>query len=160
MGGYVFTGVCLFNFRGGYSIPGLDGGGPHPRSGWGVPHPRSGWGGTPFQVWSGVYPILPGVPPHPRLDGVPPIQYWMGYPPSNIGWGTPSPIQDWMGYPPTPHPDLGQGVAQVPPPPISKTSTCYAAGGVPLAFTQEDFLVLLLIILCVCENLDGIHTHF
>ena len=27
--------------------------------------------------------------------------------------------------------------------PISKASTCYAAGGVPLAFTQEDFLVIL-----------------
>ena len=31
------------------------------------------------------------------------------------------------------------------PPPIRQSSiasTCYAAGGVPLAFTQEDFLVL------------------
>ena len=37
----------------------------------------------------------------------------------------------------------------VPPPPapirrqISIVNTCYAAGGMPLAFTQEDFLVLL-----------------
>ena len=32
---------------------------------------------------------------------------------------------------------IGWGI----PPPISKASTCYAAGSVPLAFTQEDFLV-------------------
>ena len=44
-------------------------------------------------------------------------------PPSKTGWGTPSP-----------NPRL-DGVL------ISKASTCYAAGGVPLAFTQEDFLV-------------------
>ena len=29
----------------------------------------------------------------------------------------------------------------VPPRWISKASSCYAAGGMPLAFTQEDFLV-------------------
>ena len=32
-----------------------------------------------------------------------------------------------------------------PPSPVSKASTCYVAGCVPLAFTQEDFFVL-------CEN--------
>ena len=66
---------------GGYSVPGLDGV---------VPHPRSGWEGYPILVMRG-YPIqdhdggLPwGTPssktewgtPHPGLDGVPP-------PPSN-----------------------------------------------------------------------------
>ena len=39
-GGYVFTGVCLFNFRGGYPISGL------------------GKGGTPSQVWVGGVPHL------------------------------------------------------------------------------------------------------
>ena len=70
-GGYVFTGVCLFNFQGGggrvphtldrgeYPIPGLDrgqyppqlrgadeGGGSHSRSRQGLPHPADG-GGVP-----------------------------------------------------------------------------------------------------------------
>ena len=115
-GGYVFTGVCLFNFRGG---------------GGGGPHPRSGQGGTTFRVWTGGGGI-----PHPRsrrgrggtpqsqLDGVPPGQDWVGYPPSRPGMGYPPPHHDWMRYP-------------LPPPPPS-----YAAGGVPLAFTQEDFLVM------------------
>ena len=50
-GGYIFTGVCLFNFWGGrgYPIPGLG------RRG--VPHLRSWWGGTPSQVWPGGYPL-------------------------------------------------------------------------------------------------------
>ena len=43
----------------------------------------------------------------------------------------PPPHRDWMGYPP--------------PPPIGRqssiASTCYAEGSMPLAFTQEDFLV-------------------
>ena len=101
-GGYVFTGVCLFNLKevpypadGGYPIPGLDGGG-------GVPHPRSGWG-YPIPGLDRGYPILgldggtPGYPlartrwdtPWPGLDGVlppPPGHDWMRYPP------------DWMGY--------------------------------------------------------------
>ena len=90
-GGYVFTGVCLFNFRGGYPIP------IHP-----YPYPSlSGRGG--------------GVP-DPALDG--------GGTPTLDGGGTPSP-----------HP-------RVPPPGIASTCYGYAAGGVPLTFTQEDFLVL------------------
>ena len=40
-------------------------------------------------------------------------------PPTMTGWGTPH--HDWMAYPP---------------PPTSIASTCYAAGGMPLAFTQ------------------------
>ena len=54
----------------------------------------------------------------------------MGYPPMDLGWGTP---RTWDRVPP---PDLGPGT---PPPGIA--STCYAAGGMPLAFTPEDFLV-------------------
>ena len=150
-GGYVFTGVCPFTFvggypipsldggiphprsgQGGYPIPGLDGGVPHLRSGWGVPHPRSGWGATPSKIWMGVPPSL-------DLMGYSPIQDWMWYPPGQDLMGYPL-VQEWMGYPP--HPRLENGV----PPPlpirtqVSKASTCYAAGGVPLALTQEDFL--------------------
>ena len=84
----------------------------------------------------------------------------MGYP-HDLGWGT-LPDLGW-GIPPrpgmgTPPPDLGQGtpnLGQVSPsgpgtgyPPnlvwirqSSTASTCYTAGSVPLAFTQEDFLV-------------------
>ena len=57
----------------------------------------------------------------PVTDGVPPGQYG-GYPP----------IQDWMEYPPPPTQD-------------SEACTYYAAGGMPLAFTQEDCRVLKLI---------------
>ena len=114
----------------GYPIPGLDGERvPHSADG-GYPHPKSGQGGypgvPPIQDWMG-YPCL-------RLDGYPsPIQDWMGYPQtgwdtalSKTGWGTPSPSKTGWGTPP----------------PISKASSCYSAGGVPLAFTQEDFLVI------------------
>ena len=142
---------------------------PHLRSGWGgtPSQVQTGGtpsqvqtGGTPSQVWMGRYTILltggtpskirtgrvphgtpsrmgyplsrpdwmeyplsipggyPGVPHHPRLDGVPP---W-----SKIGWHTPL-SRPWTGW----------GVPQG----IGKVSTCYAGGGVPLAFMQEDFLV-------------------
>ena len=86
----------------------------------------------------------------PRLDRVPPLSKtgWLT-PLSETGWltlpprldGVPPPIKDWMGYP------LCQGLDGVPTVqawmgyPISKASTCYVAGGVPLAFTHEDFLV-------------------
>ena len=143
----VFTSVCLSDhtcrgagtpfhgpdrwapipgLAGGYSIPGLDGRVPHPRSGWGYPGvplsrsgPRSGQGCTlartgwctPIQDWIG-YPLsrtgwgtpaeLDGVPPWPGLDVVtPPGQNWMGYPtPTRAKWGTPL-IQNWTGYPPS-----------------------------------------------------------
>ena len=85
----------------------------------GVPHPRSRHGGLPLPrsgEWG--YPIqLMGVGerelPHPRSR--------------QGGRGSP-PIQDWMGYPP---PSRRRS---------SVASTCYAAGGVPHAVTQ-DFLV-------------------
>ena len=63
-----------------------------------------------------------------------PSQVWVGGgTPSQVWGGTPS----WGGTP-------CLGGTPSPPPPIAKSSivsTCYAAGGVPLAFTQEDFLV-------------------
>ena len=71
-----------------------------------------------------------------------------------MGWGTPQP---GMGYPPgpgmgyPPRPGIGSPFPQtwdgVPPPrQVSIANTCYAAGGMPLAFTQEDFLVTHMLI--------------
>ena len=96
----------------------MGGGLPHPRSGWGVPHPRSGLG-VPHP-WSG-------------WGGVAPTQVWTGGTlewMARTGWGTLH--HDWMGLPPIRQSSIG--------------STCYAAGSMPLAFTQEDFLV--------CENIS------
>ena len=93
--------------------------------GGGVPHLADRGGGG-----RGGYPIQLTEYPHPRLDEVLPIQDWTGYPL----------VQDWMGYTPS---KTGWGIPPPPPPIrrlISKVCTCYAAGGVPLAFTQ-DFLV-------------------
>ena len=115
----MFSQVCVCSTFGGgvgYPISGLDGGG-YPISGLdggGVPHPRSGWwGGTPSQVW-----MVEGGHPIPGLDGggypVPPRSGW---------WEYPIPGLD------------GTGVS------TSIASTCYIAGGMPLAFMQEDFLV-------------------
>ena len=59
---------------------------------------------------------------------------------TGTGWGIPHWDWGWMKYP-TP-----SGLDEVPPPPkvrsqSSTASTCYTAGGMPLAFTQDDFLV-------------------
>ena len=61
----------------------------------------------------------------------------MGYPP-DLGWGTPQP---WMGYPRGPGMGYPPNLGWDTPPPPGIGSTCYVAGGMPLAFTQEDFLV-------------------
>ena len=128
--GVVFTGVFLFTFWRGVL---------HPKSRWGVPHPADG--GIPSQVQVGVlHPADRGVP-HPRSRGEPcPVDG--GYPTQLMGvshprWGYPiqltggTPSQVQVGEP---HPSLGvQG---------SISSTCYVAGSMPLAFTQ-DFLVPL-----------------
>ena len=99
----------------------MDGGGyPDPAlDEGGYPDPALDEGGYPDPALDG------GGYTNPALDrGVP--QPWMGeYP--NLGWrGTPSP----GGYP------------RYPPPGIASTCYGYAVGGVPLAFTQEDFLVI------------------
>ena len=124
--------------QGGYPIPGLDRGVPHPRFRWG--YPILLMGGTPIQDqdWMGY--------PHPRLDRVPPVQDWMGYPrprldwvpPSKTGWGIP--IQDWTGYPP-PHPGL-YGV-----PPIQgwmlrggRCASCVHAGGLSCLDLKSSIL--------------------
>ena len=78
------------------------------------PHLREGGGVLHSQVRTGGIPLQArmGGYPPPGLDGVPPL--------SRTGWGTPSPIGRQS----------------------SIASTCYTAGGMPLAFTQEDFLVM------------------
>ena len=84
-----------------------------PDMGWGNP-PDLGWGNPPLDLGWGTLPLRPGM-------GYPPQEPGMGYPP--MGWGTlPGPE---MGYPDR----------------SCIASTCYAAGSMPLAFTQEDFLV-------------------
>ena len=70
---------------------------------------------------------LPRVPPLPAGGHLP------RYPPPSRG--APAQGTPWQGGPPA-----------VPPPPPSRSSiacTCYAAVGMPLAFTQEDFLVFM-----------------
>ena len=75
-GRYCFQFVSShLDWGGGYPIPGLD---------WGVPHPRSGLGGTPSQVQVRV-----GVP-YLADRGVPPSKIRMGVPwdtPIKTGWG-------------------------------------------------------------------------
>ena len=99
-----------------------------------VPHPRSGWwgGGGTLLARSGL-----GVP-HPRSGGgVPGVLlarsgWWGGgKPPARSGW-----LGGYLGYPPTTMTGWGTST------PTSLASTSYAAGGMPLAFTQEDFLVI------------------
>ena len=132
---------------------------------WGVPHL-----GYPHQTWPGGYPDV-GYPtlgtPSDLTRGYPrwgtPSDLARGYP----RWGTPSPIRPGWGYPSgggypssgTPLSDLARGVPHPrchppPSPPRSnlggggphlvhdnRWSTWYATVGMPLAFTQEDFLV-------------------
>ena len=115
-------------------------------------HDGGGGGGYPGQVWDGGGGVLPqldldGGVPRPVLDGgggVYPSQVMVGGVPrpgldgGGGGFpGYPRPSLDgggYLGYPPT---MSGWGY----PPPPTIASTCYAAGGMPLAFTQEDFLV-------------------
>ena len=103
----------------------------------GYPISGLGRGGTPSQVWvggvphlsPGEYPISgPGGRGYPMSGGVPHV--WRGTP-------CPGGYNIYGGYP-----HVWGGTPS--PPPIAQSSiasTCYAAGGVPLAFTQEDFLV-------------------
>ena len=77
-----------------------------------------------------------GVIPHPRSGhGVSLSQIWaMGYPHPR-SWDTP--IPGW-GY----YPDQVPGQEGGTPNWNSIGCTCYTAGGMPLAFTQEDFLFI------------------
>ena len=94
-----------------------------------IPNPRSGLGVLLSQVQMG-YPIL-------LMGGTPIQDQDRGYPGVSPGWGLDRvPHQDWMGVPLS---RTGWGN----PSQISIASTCYAAGGMPLAFKQEDFLVVI-----------------
>ena len=99
------------------------------------------WGGVPL-TWSGP---IGGYPSQVRW-GVPKVGYplaGMGYPPSRPGWVPPLDRQGITsrGTPQaagTPPPPTAGGI---PPLQDNRWSTWYAAVGMPLAFTQEDFLV-------------------
>ena len=59
-------------------------------------------------------------------------------------WGTPQPGQDWGTSPAKSAwgtPLARTGVPTPLPRQNSRASTCYTASGMPLAFTQEDFLI-------------------
>ena len=68
--------------------------------------------------------------------GYPPVRTGYGYSPVKTGWGYPLPLGlDWGNPPPpsgldggSPHQEIGR-------------QSSYAAGGMPLAFKHEDFLV-------------------
>ena len=101
-------------------------------------------GGYPHPTWQEEYPIWLTGGRYPHLDDrvVPPYGWWgvpCGTLPYRTGWGTPS--WDYMEL----HPLGLDGGTPAPPPPhrrqSSRASTCYAAGGLPPAFTQENFLV-------------------
>ena len=95
-------------------------------------------------------PSLDGGGPNPALDGG-------GVPDPALDWGGPNPALEG-GYP-----NLGWGGAPSPggahlrvpryPPGIASTCYGYMAGGVPLAFTQEDFLVNYNYDICLCNRL-------
>ena len=115
--------------------------------------------GIPIQTWEGVaFPSRPGmgVPPVQTWKGGTPSRLWQGVPPSRPGKGIPLPHPDLEGGTPLsrsgkgyspPSPDLGRGSRSGPRMGVnpiwnSIVCTCYAAGGMSLAFTQEDFLVV------------------
>ena len=100
---------------------------------------EGGWGGYPPPL-SRLDPRIGGagrVPPHPGQ-----IPGWVGGQVPPCPTPHPGQIPGWGGrvghtpllIPPPHHPGIWHSIA----------STCYAAGGMPLAFTQEDFLVLII----------------
>ena len=139
LGGYPSQVLTMVGYPGS-PLLGLDGGLPIPGGTQGTPQPGLDSEGTPYQggTQSGLNctphtsrpgwgtPLLPtlrwGTPP--LSDGVP------------LTWDGVTLIKTWPGYPL----DLGWGT---PPRQSSIASTCYTAGSMPLAFTQEDFLVCI-----------------
>ena len=116
-----------------------------------LPPASEGWGKVLFSVCLSVHTSTgggglpqPGLDgggvPRPGLDGG-----GQGIPQSGLDGGGGYPSQVWMvGGVPQPGLDGGR-VPGVPPIRQSSiASTCYPAGGPPLAFTQEDFLLLSL----------------
>ena len=116
------------------------------------PH-LGGGGGYPGQVqmgdtsipgWGYPHPALDREVPQPGSDGGTPARSIMGGTLARSGLrvpqGTPRPGMGdptWQGYPP------GIGTPNMGTPSVqdNRWSTWYAAVGMPLAFTQEDFLV-------------------
>ena len=99
--------------------------------------PHFGGGGTPSQWGRGLPPSFPtqgGTPSQVRPE--------VGVPPSKVKRGVPS-GQDREGYP---HPSSGRKGT---PNRNSTACTCYAVGGLTLAFTQEDFFVYLCRLTCI-----------
>ena len=143
-GGYVFTGVCLFNFRGGGGYP--------IQLTWGIPHPADG--GTPFLPDMWVQHPWPGWgKPHPRFRwGLPHRRSRQGVLCPRSRWGVPIPGPDGRYTRVSPPGQVPGQYGGCPPPGLdgstppvrrqsSIVSTCYATGAMSLAFTQEDFLV-------------------
>ena len=130
------------------------GGVPGPDPGRGVPGP--GPGGSQSQIWGGPRSRSRWGGPGLRSRGVPGPGPGGGVPGPGLGG---SQFQIWgEGYPVSVKGkifDTRFGLIHVqtgkkffcqgtPPPGIARTCYGYAAGGMPLAFTQEDFLVHLL----------------
>ena len=120
-GGYVFTGVCLFNFF-------------------------FGGGGVPtFQLMGGVstFQLMgEGVTAFQLMGDIPTFQPIGGGGPTLGRVSTPS-----HGRYPLPPAMVGT------PPPPPTASTGYAVGGMPLAFTQEEFLGFFFKLLCSVVHL-------
>ena len=119
---FILGNVCLFTIgEGGYPVPGL--GGEYPMPGLGGGYPITGLGG-------GVPCPRSGEVHHPRSG-------------SGVPWGAPLARSEWWGVPPPTTIMTGWGTPTMTrwdtPPQLA--GTCYAAGGMPLAFTREDFLV-------------------
>ena len=131
----VFTGVCLSTFRGGWgdTPSGRRGGGTPVQSQWGGGNSIQPTGGIPIWLTRGGYPHLAnlgGYPPQVGTgQGAPSPQSGLdgGTPPVRTGLGPP-PHQDWMGVHPPPLREI-------------RRQRSYVAGGMPLAFTRENFLV-------------------
>ena len=128
------------------SFPGLWMNTPVPANG----YPSPSWGDAP--VLARGYPMTGACTPDQNRTGVPPPGHDWGTPCQGHHWGTSPPGHDlgthsWagLGYPPARtglgYPLTGTGVPPTPPRQNSTVRTCYAVDGMPLAVTQEDFLV-------------------
>ena len=100
-----------------------------------LPRASEGWGKVIFSVCMSVYTQVGGGGTTARSQsemgvGVTPILPDRGVPQPGQDGGTPPPRLDWMGY----------MLAPLPTRQSSNESICYAMGGMPLGFTQEDFL--------------------
>ena len=97
-------------------------------------------GGTPSQVWVEVPQGTPYTP-WPGLDKVPPSLDWMGYPQPGVDRVPPLARAVW-----------GTPIRQ-----SSIASTCYVAGGMPLAFSfllpaSQRWGKVLFSQVCVCSH--------